>query len=442
MEEATKEIVETIVAKETWAYEDYKDLAKQLLALGDAPRKFKAIVAQLEAQTPEIKGTAALKIGIARYMLCRFDEALEALAAATDNKDRHYFQAMCYKGLYQYKKAAEEFEQVQDRGWDDTEIQVQLAELQALSGDIEAAAKAVEKLQRKIADTADYFFLRGLIDELLGNTEQAGEAYEKARTIDPAHVGATFRLAYHCDLHGEETRAVELYKECLAHPPVHASALLNLAVLYEDSGQYDLAIVCLKRILACNPNHTRARLFLKDADSSKTMYYDEDQAKRIARRNAVLDIPVTDFELSVRARNCLKKMNIRTLGDLVNTTEVDLLSYKNFGETSLKEIKDMLSAKNLRLGQALEEDSEFALELQASPGANVGNEGVLATPISQIEFSVRARRALEGLKIATLGELAARTEPELMGCRNFGQTSLNEVRRRLAEYGLELRQPS
>ena len=47
------------------------------------------------------------------------------------------------------------------------------------------------------------------------------------------------------------------------------------------------------------------------------MFYDEDQAKPTRQRNAVLDIPVTDFELSVRARNCLKKMNIRTLGDLV-----------------------------------------------------------------------------------------------------------------------------
>ena len=90
------------------------------------------------------------------------------------------------------------------------------------------------------------------------------------------------------------------------------------------------------------------------------MYYDEDQARRIAKRNAVLDIPVTDFELSVRARNCLKKMNIRTLGDLVRITEAELLAYKNFGETSLKEIKDMLTAKGLRLGQALEEGSELA----------------------------------------------------------------------------------
>ena len=48
-------------------------------------------------------------------------------------------------------------------------------------------------------------------------------------------------------------------------------------------------------------------------------------------------------------------MNIRTLGDLLNITEAELLSYKNFGETSLREIKAILETKNLRLGMALED---------------------------------------------------------------------------------------
>ena len=68
----------------------------------------------------------------------------------------------------------------------------------------------------------------------------------------------------------------------------------------------------------------------------------------------MLDTPVTDFELSVRARNCLKKMNIRTLGDLLKVSEAELLSYRNFGETSLVEIKNMLSSKGLRLGQGVD----------------------------------------------------------------------------------------
>jgi DNA-directed RNA polymerase subunit alpha len=216
---------------------------------------------------------------------------------------------------------------------------------------------------------------------------------------------------------------------------------MNMAVLFEDAGRYDDAARCLRRVLAGNPNHGRARLFLKDVQASKTMAFDEDEAKRQAKRNDLLAIPITDFELSVRARNCLKKMNIRTLGDLLHVTEADLLSYKNFGETSLSEIKIMLTSKNLRLGQ-MREDANTLLaepEAEAAPEATV-NEGVSGTPLSQIEFSVRSRKALERLGVKSLGDLANKTETELMACRNFGQTSLNEVQQRLAEYGMRLRE--
>ena len=438
MEQNVQDDITAIIAKETWTAEDHKELLRLLSSMKDPSRKFRAAAANLEAD-PEPKGAAALKLGIARYMLCRFQSALAVLGDATDNKDRRYFQGLCCKNLRQYDRASEEFQRARDRGWDAVEIAMELVEVQALDGRCEEARKALAKLESKIGDSAQYWYLRGLIEDLLGAGAQAVDAYERARQIDPGRTGATFRLAYFFDLHGDEQAAIELYKECISRPPLHANALLNLAVLYEDAGQYDLAAKCLKRILATNPSHPRARLFLRDVEASRTMYYDEDQARRIARRNAVLDIPVTDFELSVRARNCLKKMNIRTLGDLVRTTEPELLAYKNFGETSLKEIKDMLTAKGLHLGQAMEEGADF--EPVAVQDPNVANEGVLGTLVSQLDFSIRARKALETLRIRTLGDLAAKTDAELLACRNFGQTSLNEVRQRLAEYGLRLREP-
>jgi DNA-directed RNA polymerase subunit alpha len=52
---------------------------------------------------------------------------------------------------------------------------------------------------------------------------------------------------------------------------------------------------------------------------------------------------------------------------------------------------------------------------------------------------VRARKALQLLNLATLGELASRTEAELMGVKNFGATSLHEIRERLVQHGLSLR---
>lgn len=440
MAESAVANINTIVGKDTWTLEDHTELLKELVTTSDAPGKFRAIAASLEADAPEASGAAALKIGIARYMLCRFQDALDALGAGTDNKDRRYFQALCLKQLHRYGQAAEEFERARERGWDAADIDVQLAEIAALSGDPEAADKAVAKLQKSLGESATYYYLRGMVDEFLGRDDEALDAYEQAREIDSAHPQATFRLAFFHDLHGDEEQAADLYRECISHAPTHANALLNLSVLYEDAGKYDQAISCIRRVLAANPMHARARHFLRDCQASTSMYFDEDKAKRLARRNALLDTPVTDFELSVRARNCLKKMDIRTLGDLVRTTEVKLMAYKNFGETSLKEIREMLSAKGLRLGQALEEGSELADMISATP-VGVKNEGVLATPLEQIEFSIRVRRALSTLKLATLGELAAKTEPELLGCGNFGQTSLNEVRQRLAEYGLTPREP-
>ncbi|MDY6914389.1 MAG: DNA-directed RNA polymerase subunit alpha C-terminal domain-containing protein [Planctomycetota bacterium] len=438
MEQVEQQTLETIVQKEAWTVDDHSALLKQLFRTHDAPRKFRKILAGMEAGCTDLRGSSALKIGIARYMLCRFDEALEALNNATDNKHRRFFQGLCYKHLRRYDFATEEFERARDRGWEDTEVEVHLIEMKALSGKPDEAAKALAKAKGKIGKTADFHYLQGLVRELSGDGNPA-EAYEQARSIDEAHLGATFRLAYYYDLHGEEDQAVELYRQCISRPPVHANALLNLAILYEDAGKYDKAIACLRRILTSNPRHARARLFLKDADAAQTMYYDEDQARRIAHRNAVLDIPVTDFELSVRARNCLKKMNIRTLGDLVRTTESELLGYKNFGETSLREIKEMLTSKALHLGQALEQEDEF-LTPALAPSPQDEQGGILSTPIGQLGVSVRVRRALETLDIQTLGDLAAKTEAELMACKNFGQTSLNEVRQRLGEHGLQLRE--
>jgi DNA-directed RNA polymerase subunit alpha len=178
---------------------------------------------------------------------------------------------------------------------------------------------------------------------------------------------------------------------------------------------------------------------MKDVVASKDMQVETDPGAS-PLGNAVLDTPVTDFELSVRARNCLKKMQIRTLGDLLKITEAELLSYKNFGEQSLVEIKGMLASKGLRLGQGLEGQGRVGVrkdildELKATVP-----EAVLNKPISALELSVRARKALQLLNIATLGELASRTEAELMGVKNFGATSLHEIRERLVQHGLSLR---
>ena len=67
------------------------------------------------------------------------------------------------------------------------------------------------------------------------------------------------------------------------------------------------------------------------------------------------------------------------------------------------------------------------------------NEELTGKLVEDMELSVRARRALARLNIQTLGELINKTEAELLGCKNFGVTSLNEIKERLTSYGLGLR---
>ena len=67
-----------------------------------------------------------------------------------------------------------------------------------------------------------------------------------------------------------------------------------------------------------------------------------------------LNKSVDELELSVRSANCLKNAGIRTIRDLVQRTERDMLETKNFGRKSLNEIKDILRPMGLSLGMELE----------------------------------------------------------------------------------------
>src|SRR3954451_6847759 len=219
---------------------------------------------------------------------------------------------------------------------------------------------------------AEEYFKRGQDAEREGNDERAVEFYERALNENPDHEVGAFRLAVLYDRRGEDAKAIELHERICTSPPVHLNALMNLAILYEDNNHYDEAHRCLDAILRTNPNHERARLYMKDVESARSQYYDEDNDRRGDKRDAVLNIPITDFELSVRSRNCLKKMNLRTIGDLLKTTEQELLSYKNFGETSLNEIKALLAQKGLRLGQAAEDPTKAATAVRR-PATTAGN---------------------------------------------------------------------
>ena len=70
--------------------------------------------------------------------------------------------------------------------------------------------------------------------------------------------------------------------------------------------------------------------------------------------NEHLDKSVEELELSVRSYNCLKNASIRTIRELVEKTEPEMLRTKNFGRKSLNEIKEILESMGLGLGMRLD----------------------------------------------------------------------------------------
>lgn len=82
---------------------------------------------------------------------------------------------------------------------------------------------------------------------------------------------------------------------------------------------------------------------------------EKDEEKEKLRE--LLSRSVDELELSVRSHNCLKNANIRSIGELVQKTESEILKTKNFGRKSLNEIKEILQQMGLTLGMQIDLDS-------------------------------------------------------------------------------------
>ncbi|MFQ5494726.1 MAG: DNA-directed RNA polymerase subunit alpha C-terminal domain-containing protein [Phycisphaerae bacterium] len=327
---------------------------------------------------------------------------------------------------------------------------------QIRAGRLDEAGAALDSIEETPENRAELLFLRGRLLEQRHDYPAAGEAYQAALNEDPEHAEAAFHAALLCDRLGDDEGAIAWYERCVDRPQTHVHAMLNLALLYEEHGDLKSAETCVDAVLKEQPNHRRAQSFKKSIVSTYTMVFDERTQAEQDRHNAVLDAPISDFELSVRSRNCLRQMNIRSISDLLKSTEAQLLAYKNFGETSLSEIKAMLAQKGLRIGQALRPAEGPDPESLANPAGPAGPVGPTdpAAPaglspqvvsmhasrsVSDLELSLRSRKALQRLGVSTIGELCQHSETELMTIKNFGQTSMDEIRRQLEKYGLDFR---
>ena len=155
---------------------------------------------------------------------------------------------------------------------------------------------------------------RGMAAEAEGDRIAAIEAYRESVAESPL-TESRFRLAWLLDLMGEEEEALSLYQSLAADDQPHINALVNLAIMLEDRGEYDEAMrTMLRPVLESDPNHPRARMFQRDCEASESMLFDEDTERDQGRFNTMLDTPVTDFELSVRAKRLSQEDEYPHLG--------------------------------------------------------------------------------------------------------------------------------
>lgn len=401
------------------------DRLRREISVSDEARKE---AGALWEATRDKRGEAQERHGILSWALGRPAVAVKALEGA-ETPPVAYVLGLSLRESHRMEEAASALRRAA-RSEKNLPARIALLNTRIALGEAEEVLKEARAAIKAGQDTADFHGVLGGCHEALGDYEKAIDAYRAALERDPSHAASLFHLACQCDLRGLDEEAMALYERCCALNPTYASAYMNLGVLHEDHGDYEKASDCFRVVLDADPEHPRATLFHKDVEASKHMYYDEELEKVADDRRHLLALPISEFELSVRARNCLKQMNIETLGDLVGLKEEDLLQLRNFGDTSLREVKKLLAEKGLRLGM----EAEALLQYQPP----VATPELLQRPIADLHFSVRAQRCMDQIGAVTVNDLVTRTKTELVNTKNFGRVSLKEVMDKLAELGLSL----
>jgi DNA-directed RNA polymerase subunit alpha len=372
------------------------------------------------------------KVGIVHFARGNYEAAAERLRPLRARKTSAHFLGRTYLKLQRDRDAIEQLEHGRS-GDDDPLTDMLLVEAYCNLREVEQAAKVLGRPARK-DDPVQTLYARGRLADTVGEYGEAMEFYQAAIEKDTECAEALFRLGLACDLNGDDDRAIELYRRCASLTPASVGALINLGILYEDHDMYFEAVDCYRRVLAIDPRHEQARLYLKDAESSVNMRIDIAKSRASRQMEEVFNLPVSEFELSARSRNALDRMDIKTLGGLARVTREELLNERNFGDTSLEEVEGLLRRYDLGLGEGAEPEEEESEEESEHLREK------LDLSIDALELSTRCRKCADRLGITTVGALAELTEEELLAVSNFGTTSLNEIRTKLAALGLSLRE--
>jgi len=289
-----------------------------------------------------------------------------------------------------------------------------------------------------------YGLIKALFEEQSGNHQLAIDGLSEASEKEGPYQGqALFHLATLQDRWGDDELALKTYEKINSLGYGFEESFINAGIILEDRGEFAKALAYYERALKINPGNRRAATYHVDAEACLDMFYDERRQRQDVKTFEILNIPISDFELSVRSRNCLSKMNIFTLKDLITKTEQELLSYKNFGDTSLKEIQAMLAKKGLHLGMTRVEEQPLAdrIKMNAQLYSEEREYSLeeLDTSIEDLDLSYRTKSALHKMGFESLRDITMRTGTDLESNPNFSAACLQELNALLEEKGLSYR---
>jgi DNA-directed RNA polymerase subunit alpha len=171
---------------------------------------------------------------------------------------------------------------------------------------------------------------------------ERGRGYEPAEEREPEALPINALLI---DADFSPVKRANFHVESLATPSASQERLI-LEVWTNGGVSPEMAVADASRILG---DH-----FALLIDFAARPSVEGGKAIESPVRGEVLFRSVDELELSVRPSNCLKTGNIRTIADLVQKTESELLKTKNFGKKSLNEIKTILGGMGLSLGMRLD----------------------------------------------------------------------------------------
>lgn len=372
--------------------------------------------------------------------------ALSALENSDDNREARFITGIALKEEGETEEALSTLREVyrehEENGEPSGLVFRHIIESLLKLNRIDEARDFLSEESEKFDNNPDVLYSRGFIQELTGLRSDAFETYRDVLEIDEEHIPALFRQgnllytqARNVDGSEEDPDelALNIFEKILDISPAHEGAVMNLGIIYEDKGDYEQAKECYSKVLDHNPNHVLAEMYYRDVEASENLSFQEEQRRQQVERGALLNTSMGDFDFPDRILDAFEKLNVETVGDLIQVTEDQLLACDNFGHHSLERVKNFLDQHDLELAER--GDDKVTLE-PVPPPEDV--DDILRKKIDEFDWSARSKRAMNRLSIHNLADLVKKTEEELLDCQNFGETSLQEVKDTLNELGLSL----